>query len=72
MPKLFEKQHSNFIERYFRTGAKKYIETNDFKTFAKDSNNFILQIKLGLKLLPILNYLDHNLHLVQLFYYLPN
>jgi len=56
MPKLFEKQHSNFIERYFRTGAKKYIETNDFKTFAKDSNNFILQIKLGLKLLPILNY----------------
>ena len=56
MPKLFEKQHSKYMERYFRIGAKKYIETNDFKTFAKDSNNSILQVKLGLKLLPILNY----------------
>ena len=56
MPKLFEKQHSKYIERYFRIGANKYIETNDFKTFAKDRNNHILQIKLGLKLLPILNY----------------
>ena len=55
MPKLFEKQHSKYIERYFRVGEKKYIETNDFKTFAKDSNNSILQVKLGLKLLPILN-----------------
>ena len=56
MPKLFEKDHSKYIERYFRMGAKKYIETSDFKTFAKDKNNYILQVKLGLKLLPILNY----------------
>ena len=56
MPKLFEKVHSKYIERYFRTGAKKYIETSDFKTFAKDKDNNIMQVKLGLKLLPILNY----------------
>ena len=56
MPKLFEKVHSKYIERYFRTGAKKYIETSDFKTFAKDKDNNIIQVKLGLKLLPILNY----------------
>ena len=56
MPKLFQQQHSKYIERYFRIGAKKYIETTDFKTFGKDKNNSILQIRLGLKLLPILNY----------------
>ena len=56
MPKLFQKQHSKYIERHFRIGAKKYIETTDFKTFGKDKNNSILQIRLGLKLLPILNY----------------
>ena len=55
MPKLFEKQHNKYIERYFRLGAKKYIETSDFKTFAKDKNNSIFLSELALKLLPILN-----------------
>jgi PAS domain S-box-containing protein len=55
MPKLLEKQHSKYIERYFREGKKKYIETKELKTYAKDKNNSIMQIKLGLKLLPILN-----------------
>ena len=56
MPKLLENEHSKYIERYFREGKKKYIETKDFRTFAKDKNNSIMQVKLGLKLLPILNY----------------
>ena len=56
MPKLYDKKHSNYIERYFRIGYKKYIEIKDFKTFAKDKNNAIIQIKMALKLLPILNY----------------
>ena len=55
MPKLFERQHNKYIERYFRLGAKKYIETSDFKTFAKDKNNSIFLLELALKLLPILN-----------------
>ena len=55
MPKLFEKEHNKYIERYFRLGAKKYIETSDFKTFAKDKNNSIFLSEIALKLLPILN-----------------
>ena len=56
MPKIFEKKHSLFMENYFKTGYGKYIETKDFKTFAKDKNNSIMQVRLALKLLPILNY----------------
>jgi len=56
MPKLFDKEHSKYMERYFRVGYKKYMETRDFKTFGKDKNNCIIQIKLALKLLPVLNY----------------
>ena len=56
MPKLYDKLHSNYIERYFRIGYKKYMETKDFKTFGKDKNNSIIQIRIALKLLPILNY----------------
>ena len=44
------------MENYFKTGYGKYIETKDFKTFAKDKNNSIMQVRLALKLLPILNY----------------
>ena len=56
MPKLYDKKHSKYIERYFRIGYKKYMETKDFKTFAKDKMNSIIQIRLAIKLLPILNY----------------
>ena len=56
MPKLYEKKHSKYIEKFFRIGCKKYVDTKEFKTFGKDKNNSILQIKLALKLLPILNY----------------
>ena len=63
MPNLYDKKHSKYIERYFRIGYKKFIETKDFKTFGKDKNNSIIQIKLALKLLPILNY---NVFLVSL------
>ena len=63
MPKLYDKKHSKYIERYFRVGYKKYMETKDFKTFGKEKNNSIIQIKIALKLLPILNY---NVFLVSL------
>ena len=56
MPKLYDKKHSKYIERYFRIGHKKYIETKDFKSFGKDKNNSIIQIRIALKLFPILNY----------------
>ena len=56
MPKLFELEHSGYIKNYFQKGSNKYAEKQDFKTFAKDKYNSIIQVKLGLKLFPILNY----------------
>jgi len=55
MPKLFSKDHSKYIEDYFKVGEKKLIDKSDFKSFGKDKNNSIVKIKLALKLFPILN-----------------
>ena len=55
MPKLFSKNHSKYIERYFKVGEKKIIDKNDYKTYGKDKNNSIIKIKLAVKLFPILN-----------------
>ena len=55
MPKLFEKEHSKYIQNYFSKGSNKYVEKQDFKTFGKDKYNSIIQINLGLKLFPVLN-----------------
>ena len=55
MPKLFGKNHSKYIERYFKIGEKKIIDKNDFKTYGKDKNNSIIKLKLAVKLFPILN-----------------
>ena len=56
MPKIIANKHSSFMENYFKTGYNKYIEKKDFKTFAKTKNNSIFQIRLAIKLLPVLNH----------------
>ena len=63
MPKLFIKDHSHYIENYFKIGKKKLIDKHDFYTFGKDKNNSIIKIKLALKLFPILN---NNIYFVGL------
>ena len=55
MPKLYSKNHSKYIERYFKVGEKRIIDKNDFRTYGKDKNNSIIKIKLCVKLFPILN-----------------
>ena len=55
MPKLFAKNHSKYIERYFKIGEKKVIDKNDFRSYGKDKNNSIIKLKIFLKLFPILN-----------------
>ena len=55
MPKVFAKDHSKYIERYFSIGQKKLIDKSDFNTFGKDKDNSIIKIKLAIKLFPILN-----------------
>ena len=55
MPKIFAKDHSKYMERYFKIGQKKLVDKSDFKSFGKDKENSIVKIKLALKLFPILN-----------------
>ena len=55
MPRLFAKEHSKYIERYFQVGEKKLIDKTDFSTFGKDKNNSVIKIKLAIKLFPVLN-----------------
>ena len=55
MPRLFAKDHSKYIERYFQVGEKKLIDKVDFSSFGKDKNNSIIKVKLAIKLFPILN-----------------
>ena len=55
MPKIFEEQHTKFIQNYFNIGEKKIIDNKDFKTYAKDKSNSIVLIKKNVKLFPMLN-----------------
>ena len=55
MPKIFAKDHSKYMERYFKIGQKKLVDKSDFRTFGKDKDNSIVKIKASLKLYPVLN-----------------
>jgi len=55
MPKIFAINHSKYIERYFKLGVKKFVDKSVFKAFGKEKNNYIIKIRLALKLFPILN-----------------
>ena len=55
MPKMYEKEHSKYIENYFKIGKKTIIDKSDFKAFAKDKDNSIIKIGIAVKLFPILN-----------------
>ena len=55
LPRLFAKDHSKYMERYFKVGEKKLIDKIDFSSFRKDKNNSIINIILAIKLFPILN-----------------
>ena len=55
MPKIFAKDHSKYMVRYFKIGQKKLVDKSDFGTFGKDKDNSIVKIKASLKLYPVLN-----------------
>ena len=55
MPKLYGKNHSKFIEKYFKVGEKRIVDRNDYKTYGKDKSNSIIKLRLAVKLFPILN-----------------
>ena len=54
MPRIFEKNHKNFMERYFEIGEKRIID-KQFKSFAKDKENSLLAVQLYVKLFPVLS-----------------
>jgi hypothetical protein len=54
MPKMFEKIHKGFLERYFDIGEKKRVDKS-FKSFAKDRDNCLLPVRLYVKVFPLLN-----------------
>jgi PAS domain S-box-containing protein len=53
MPKMFEKQHKGFMERYTTIGEKRIIDKS-FLTYAKTKKNNILAVSLRIKTFPIL------------------
>ena len=55
LPKIFLKEHSKYMKRYFKIGEKKVIDKSNFNSFAKDKDNSIIKVKLAIKLFPILN-----------------
>lgn len=54
MPKMFEKIHRGFLERFFDIGEKKRVDKS-FKSFGKDRDMQLLYLKLYVKVLPMLN-----------------
>ena len=53
MPKMFEKDHKSFMQRYFRIGKKRIVDKT-LRTYGKDKNNALIVLNLSVKLLPIL------------------
>jgi PAS domain S-box-containing protein len=56
MPRMFERLHKGFMERYSEIGEKRIMD-RQFKTFAKDKENSLIPITLCVKLFPLLS--DH-------------
>lgn len=54
MPKIFEKNHKSFMERYFEVGEKRIID-KQIRSFAKDKENSLLAIQAAIKLFPVLS-----------------
>ena len=55
MPKVFEKQHVNFMKEFIQIGKKYLINSKCHHSFGKDKDNSILYLKLNLKIFPVLN-----------------
>lgn len=54
MPKIFQKEHKAFIERFFKIGEKRIID-KQYRTFGKDKENCIVPLVMYLKLFPVLS-----------------
>ena len=55
MPKILRKKHQGFIEKFYETGEKKFIDKRDITSYGRDKNGNIFIMKIMLKIFPILN-----------------
>ena len=55
MPKTLEKKHLMFMERFYESGEKKLIDKVNRVSFGKDKNDNVFEMKIMLKIFPILN-----------------
>ena len=55
MPKTLEKKHLAFMERFYESGEKKLIDKVNRVSFGKDRNDNVFEMKLMLKIFPILH-----------------
>ena len=53
MPKMFEKEHQSFMQRYIKIGEKRVVDKT-FRTYGKDKYNALIILNLSIKLFPIL------------------
>jgi len=53
MPKIFQKDHNSFIQKFFNIGEKRIID-KQYKSFGKDKENSIVPLVMYLKLFPML------------------
>ena len=65
MPKIFMINHNNYIKNYLEIGEKKFINNNEYLTYAKDKENCIICIKISVKIFPVL---CENIFFIALLY----
>jgi len=53
-PKIFERHHKSFMQRYYETGEKRIIDRS-LKSYGKDKDNALVPLQFVIKLFPVLN-----------------
>ena len=55
MPKIFGKEHNEYMKRYIKVGEKRIVDIKETTSFIKDKYNSLTLVKINIKLFPVLN-----------------
>ena len=55
MPKIFGINHQKYIRNFVEIGEKKFLDRNQISLYAMDKDNCIVNIKIVIKIFPVLN-----------------
>ena len=53
-PKIFQKSHKSFMQRYYETGEKRIVDKSIY-AYGKDKDNSLIPLQFVVKIFPILN-----------------